>query len=181
MSTIATELGGSKGTLWAYFPSKEMLFAAVLDDVTSAFRAQLDDALCPGRDSRTTLFDFARRFSAKMLDQDAVRLHRLVVGEGGRFPEIGRLFYDRGPAQVLGTLSAYLSREMAEGRLRDANPVRAAQHLVQLVQIEQNLRIWGVVPPPSDEVRDERAAEAVDLFHRAYAPDNAVADTKPQA
>ena len=28
MSAISAELGGSKGTLWSYFPSKEELFAA---------------------------------------------------------------------------------------------------------------------------------------------------------
>lgn len=177
MSTIASELGGSKGTLWAYFPSKEALFAAVLDDVTAAFRAHLTDALLPGRDSRATLFDFVRRFSAKLLDPDSVRLHRLVVGEGGRFPEIGRVFYDRGPAQVLKGLSDHIAVEMAAGRLRDADPMLAAQYLIQLAQIEQNLRIWGVAPPPTDDARDARAAEAVDLFRRAYAPDNPVAET----
>ena len=52
MSTIAAALGGSKGTLWAYFPSKEALFAAVLDDVTAAFRTELADALRPGPGGR---------------------------------------------------------------------------------------------------------------------------------
>ena len=33
MSAISVELGGSKGTLWNYFPSKEELFAAVLEHV----------------------------------------------------------------------------------------------------------------------------------------------------
>src|SRR4026208_346391 len=34
MSSIAAELGGSKGTLWSYFPGKEELFAAVLRETT---------------------------------------------------------------------------------------------------------------------------------------------------
>ena len=32
MSSIAADVGGSKTTLWNYFPSKEDLFAAVVDD-----------------------------------------------------------------------------------------------------------------------------------------------------
>jgi len=171
MSTIAAALGGSKGTLWAYFPSKEALFAAVLDDVTAAFRTELADALRPGRDTRTTLVDFARRFSMKVLNPDAVRLHRLVVGEGGRFPEIGRQFYDRGPAHVMAQLSTYIAGAMATGDLRPADPVRAAQHLVQLVQTHQNLRLWGVASLPDGPAIDTHAAEVVDLFRRAYAPD----------
>ncbi len=171
MSTIAAALGGSKGTLWAYFPSKEALFAAVLDDVTVAFRVELADALRPGRDFRTTLVDFARRFSLKMLNPDAVRLHRLVVGEGGRFPEIGRQFYDRGPADIMARLSTYLAGAMANGDLRPADPLRASQHLMQLVQTHQNLRLWGVASAPDEAAVDAHATEVVDLFRRAYAPD----------
>ncbi|MBD8678577.1 TetR/AcrR family transcriptional regulator [Sphingomonas sp. CFBP 13720] len=171
MSTIAGKLGGSKGTLWAYFPSKEALFAAVLDDVTEAFRAQLYDALRPGRDCRTTLLDFARRFSEKLLSPDAVSLYRLVIGEGGRFPEIGRLFDDRGPAQVKARLATYLEREMAAGHFRRADPFRAAQHLIQLIQIRHNTQLWGSAGPLPAEERERDAQDAVDLFHRAYAPD----------
>src|SRR3546814_13234352 len=41
MSSIASKVGGSKTTLWTYFPSKEELFAAVVDDIV----AQYGDAL----------------------------------------------------------------------------------------------------------------------------------------
>ena len=42
MSAIAAALGGSKGTLWSYFRSKEELFAAVVDDTATSVRSQLD-------------------------------------------------------------------------------------------------------------------------------------------
>ena len=45
MSGIAATLGGSKGTLWNHFPSKEALFAAVLDRVAQAYRARLSQIL----------------------------------------------------------------------------------------------------------------------------------------
>src|SRR3546814_17201673 len=41
MSSIASKVGGSKTTLWTYFPSMEDLFAAVVDDIV----AQYGDAL----------------------------------------------------------------------------------------------------------------------------------------
>ncbi|WP_156106301.1 TetR/AcrR family transcriptional regulator, partial [Sphingobium sp. ba1] len=47
MSGIAAALGGSKGTLWNHFPSKEDLFSAVLDRVATAYRAQLSQILDP--------------------------------------------------------------------------------------------------------------------------------------
>ncbi|UUL82347.1 TetR/AcrR family transcriptional regulator [Sphingomonas qomolangmaensis] len=169
MSTIATQLGGSKGTLWAYFPSKEDLFAAVLDEVTSNFRQNLDDTLRPEREYHATLLDFAERFLRKMLDPDSIRLHRLIIGESGRFPEIGRLFYARGPQIVMERLSRYIAGRMEAGDLRSEDPLQAAMHLIQLIQTQQNLRLWGIIGiPEPDEIR-VHAEKALDLFDRAYA------------
>ena len=37
MSAIAARLGGSKTTLWSYFPSKPVLFMAVAEDLVDAY------------------------------------------------------------------------------------------------------------------------------------------------
>ena len=169
MSTIAAQLGGSKGTLWAYFPSKEELFAAVLDELTASFRQSLDDALRPGRDWATTLLDFLERFLVKMLLPDSIRLHRLIVGEGGRFPEIGRIFYVRGAQIVIERLAAYIEGRMDAGDLRADDPVQAAMHLIQIAQTQQNLRLWGIVDIPAADEIHGHAVRALDLFSRAYA------------
>ena len=42
---IADELGGSKATLWAHFPSKRDLFTAVVEDQVSQFALAIDDVL----------------------------------------------------------------------------------------------------------------------------------------
>lgn len=169
MSTIATELGGSKGTLWAYFPSKEDLFAAVLDDATANFRKSLDDALRPGRDWRTTLLDFSIRFLHKIIDPDSLQLHRLIVGEAGRFPEIGHIFFERGPKRVLDRLSSYIGSCMEAGDLRQDDPIQAAMALIQLTQMQHNLRLWGIVGAPDAEEIHRYAVTALDIFSRAYA------------
>src|SRR3546814_14826440 len=41
MSSIASAVGGSKTTLWTYFPSKEALFEAVVDDIVDYYGAAL--------------------------------------------------------------------------------------------------------------------------------------------
>src|SRR3546814_7944549 len=53
MSSIASAVGGSKTTLWTYFPSKEALFEAVVDDIVDYYGAALqvelpmDEAVLP--------------------------------------------------------------------------------------------------------------------------------------
>jgi len=141
----------------------------VLDDVTASFRQNLEDALRPGRDCSTTLRDFAERFLLKMLHPDSIRLHRLIVGEGGRFPEIGRIFYARGPQVVLERLSTYIGEQMKAGALRTDDPMEAALILIQLTQTQQNLRLWGIVDIPDAEAVRRYAGKALHLFNCAYA------------
>ncbi len=169
MSTIAAELGGSKGTLWAHFPSKEALFAAVLDDVTAAFRAELEDALRPGRSIEETLVAFCERFLTKLASPAALSLHRLIVGEAGRFPEVGAMFFERGPAPVIRQLSHYLSGEMESGRLRRTEPAEAARHLIALANAPQQPCLWNVRPALTAGEISAHAESAVQVFLRGYA------------
>ena len=97
MSSIAAELGGSKGTLWSYFPSKEALFAAVLDDATTAYREQLAELLDPCGDLRTTLERAGFKLVEKITSPNAISLPGLVVADAGRFPARGAIFYEHAP------------------------------------------------------------------------------------
>ena len=70
LKSIAATLGGSKGTLWSYFASKEILFAAVIDRVTDAFRAQLSLILNPRDGVESALRRFGIEFLRKVSTTD---------------------------------------------------------------------------------------------------------------
>jgi AcrR family transcriptional regulator len=170
MSAIAAQLGGSKGTLWNYFPAKEGLFTAVVDRATQAFRRQLTVILNPEDELRTALSRFCEEFLAKLTSPEAVALHRLVVGETSRFPELGRIFYERAPRATQLLLADYVAEAQARGLLGDIVPLRAAQHLTWLCMSGcYQMLLTGVVPciARADLVAD--AAAAVDTFLRAWA------------
>jgi TetR/AcrR family transcriptional regulator, mexJK operon transcriptional repressor len=48
-------------------------------------------------DPAAGLRDLARALLAQVIQPTVMQLRRLVIGEAGRFPELGRLFYDSGP------------------------------------------------------------------------------------
>lgn len=170
MSGIASALGGSKGTLWSYFPSKEVLFGAVLDRATLAFREELEGVLRHEASFEATLQKLGESFIAKMSSRDAVSLYRLVVGESKRFPEIGRIFYERGPQRTLERLADFLSAAMQAGLVRQTDPFAAAQYLVSLYFARSQQRmLTGVCESlTAAEVR-EQAAGAAEVFLRAFA------------
>jgi TetR/AcrR family transcriptional repressor of mexJK operon len=169
MSGIAAELGGSKGTLWSYFPSKEALFTAVVDRATQEFRRQLTVILNPADEIHTALTRFCDQFLAKITSAEAIALHRLVVGETSRFPELGRIFYDRAPRQTHQLLAGYIADVQARGHLLGIEPLRAAQQLTWLCMSgHHQMLLTGVVAHISAEEMAADIEAAMTTFLRAY-------------
>lgn len=149
MSSIAASLGGSKTTLWSYFPSKEDLFAAVLEGEIGRFRIGVLEVLDQDGPLVETLRRFCRAFLRKLMSPDILRLNRLVISEAERFPEVGRIFFECGPKETGQRLSEYLRRAMDRGLLREADPLLVAQQLLHLCQARSHMRcLWNVGTPP---------------------------------
>ncbi len=77
----------SKPTVYNHFPDKSALILAVLSQWVDANKP----LIAPLRDS-AELDEFVRRH---WLTDEAVRFYALVIGEGWRFPQAKRLFWDQ--------------------------------------------------------------------------------------
>jgi AcrR family transcriptional regulator len=173
MSTIAAELGGSKTTLWSYFPSKDELFAAVLDSKIADFQRELDEALVPTGGTEAVLTRFGRVLMRKILSPLSIAVHRLIVSEVERFPWIGKTFAERGPDRVRAHLAHYLEDEMAAGRLRQGDPILAARQFIALCQAGYYIdRLWRPdILKTADP--DAEVAAATTTFMAAWGPQKA--------
>jgi AcrR family transcriptional regulator len=168
MSSLSQTLGGSKATLWSYFRSKEELFAAVIEDVTHAFRERLAGELRAVGDPRMTLVAFCRGFMNKAAVPDALATWRLVVSESGRSPEVGRIFYERAASHIHRALAGYIGSQIDAGRLRAEDPVRMAQLLMGMCGTQQTRSLFGL----EMEDRDTAAERFTDYFLRLFAVEN---------
>jgi AcrR family transcriptional regulator len=170
MSSIAARVGGSKGTLYNYFRSKEELFDAVVR--RSCDRLQADMGAFPERgEVRGRLITMAMGFLDHVLSPEALAIYRVVISEGGRFPELARLFYEAGPRRGMARVAELLERLMDEGVLRRADPMIAAQQFNALaLSGAHNLRLWNVIGDLTPAEKRERAELAAETFLRAYAP-----------
>lgn len=168
MSGLLKTLGGSKATLWSYFRSKEDLFGAVIADVTAAFREQVRSELLTPGEMEATLVNFCRSFMNKTAHADGVAAWRLVVAESGRFPEVGRIFYEQAAGHVERALSDYIAQQIAAGRLRDEGALNMARVLIGMTAAQQNRRLWGVATAGAEEI-DTLAHRFVGYFLRLFA------------
>lgn len=171
MSAIATRLGGSKGTLYNYFKSKEELFSAVVAKECAGLAASLFQNVPPDGEMRQRLTHFGRVILTRLLGDGPIRLQRIIVAETERFPEIGEAFYESGPRQIQDRLSGYMAADIAAGRLRDSDPQAAASQFKDLVlsNIHQQ-KLWGVLGDFTEAHLEAHVQRAVDTFLRAYAP-----------
>jgi AcrR family transcriptional regulator len=168
MTAIAAALGGSKATLWSYFPSKEDLFAAVIEAASNRMRADVYPALDAAGPLEATLRAFCLGFLTSITAPDGMALYRLVVGESGRFPEVGRLFYERAARHTLEALANFLAHHMAAGSLRPDDPAGAAAALIGLCQAGGYRDLLWRSLPPDQAVLDRDAAFATAAFLAAY-------------
>lgn len=169
MSAVAARLGGSKGTLYNYFSSKEELFSAmVTEECEAEFLAMVEFQPLDGLEE--TLRRFGLRFLRYLLSETALGFHRLLSAEAARFPELGRMFYAAGPARTVERLSAFLKECMDAGRLREADPEAAAAFLTGLLKSSlHHRRVWNVEAPPSPRALEAHVAQAVEVFLHGFA------------
>ena len=169
MSAIAARLGGSKGTLYNYFPSKELLFAALLKEACDAGDWTSFPPDAAEVDVAAVLGETGRKFLDFVLGEKARNIHRLVISESARFPELGRTFYENGPKVGITAVAGWMERQMQAGRLRAVDPERAAVTFIALCKSEIYQKVlWAVEPEPSDAAKASTVQTAVEVFLAAY-------------
>ena len=172
MSSIASKVGGSKTTLWTYFPSKEDLFAAVVDDIVAPDGDALAIDLPLDEPVPDVLRIFGNLLMTKLTATPILSLFRLVVGEAERFPHLAETFYERGPRRGKARAADWVGEKMVRGELRMGDPVRAVQQFTGLCQSGLYQFAMLNLPESRDLARlHDDVDAAVDAFYRAWRPD----------
>ena len=171
MDRIAREGGVSKATVYAHFAGKEDLFGAVVAHLSERrFHGFSAEALDPG-DIARSLTTIATRFLDLVLSPEAIALNRIIIGEVTRFPVLGQVFWEAGPARTRAQIEGFLRRAAVLGSLDIADARLAAEQFVALARGEIHLRSLLRLEDPADPAAlADAAANAVATFLRAFAP-----------
>lgn len=174
MDAIAEIAAVSKQTVYAHFQSKEALFLEVIAAMTGGAAREIGEHLEETLDDRPVR-DY---LTAVAMDQLSVvmtprlmQLRRMVIGETGRFPELGRSLYENGPMSSIRRLTRALAHYISNGQIRDCDPAQAANQFNWIVMgAPTNAAMFlgdsGIPSPPELHAH---ALEAVRIFLSAYA------------
>ncbi|KTB80968.1 TetR family transcriptional regulator [Pseudomonas syringae pv. syringae PD2774] len=169
MNEVTKRMGGSKATIYSYFPSKEELFIAVVNRLATAHLADAVSELAIQDDKPIDLRALFTRFGERMLmvlinADKALAVYRMVVAESGH-SDIGMMFYESGPSQCLQTVTSLMTLAMRKGQLRETDPHIASLQLTSLLTAETDIRLYQQAPMPLsiEEIR-AMVERAVDTF-----------------
>lgn len=160
MLGIARRAGASKETLYAWFASREGLFAAMIEENADRAAAQVAAALDGAADPRDILTGFAFGLAQLLTSDRSVVLNRAAMVS----PDLARLLLASGRHRVGPLVERYLAGLADEGRLVVDDPAEAFGLLYGLVVQDTQIRVLLGEAAPSPEAVAARAGVAVDRF-----------------
>lgn len=173
MNDIARGAGVSKGTLYVYFESKVSLFEALIreDRKQQAERLVIPEGAA---DPRAPLAVFGRSLLALMTQPEMVAQVRIVIAATGKFPSLGRAFYESGPCYGEKRLAERLENWREAGLLHFTDGRTAARQFIDLCKSGVFAAcLFGVTEAATPETIAQTVDRAVEIFMRVYGAESA--------
>lgn len=169
MDEIARVAGVSKATLYKYFTDKRQLFTQVATLECQRQAATALDRIDRAAPPREVLGQTGRHFLSFITSKFGQQIFRICVAESDRFPELGRRFFESGPAVMRAEMAAYFAQACARGELRIDDYIMAADQFGELCKADLWMRLmFGVIREATPSDIDRVVDNAVETFLARY-------------
>ena len=133
MDRIAARAEVSKRTVYNHFPSKEELFAEIMQRLWSRAAPHNDDPYRPERGLREQLHELLEAKMATLSDQNFIDLARIAIGATVHSPDRAKIWLTRLNERE-ETFSVWIRAAQKDGRLKAVDPGFAASQLHALLK-----------------------------------------------
>ena len=172
MAALSERLGGSKATLYGYFPSKEELLRAVLDFQVATDADRIMRDFPENDDLHESLIQLGTAYLNKRMSPLPVANIRMVATQPAG-STMGKDFYENIIRPHWHRLADKFEELMDQGKLRRADPQLAMMHWKGLCDwdfFEQ--RLLGAIDGPDPRLVKKAVTAAADAFLRLYGPND---------
>ncbi len=149
LDDVIAKSGGSRQTLYALFGGKQGLFEEIVsDNCETIFRGMTPDLLAT-RPPCDVLEEVGTRYLTIVTSPACMSLHRLIISEAPRIPEIAQRFWSLGPGRSRRFLAAFFETQIARGVLRLPEADAAANHFLEMLSGTVRMQcLIGLRPSP---------------------------------
>jgi AcrR family transcriptional regulator len=167
IENVARRAGVSTKTLYRVVPDKKTLFEATVTQRMDRFVSAVSLRACEGGDIEAALPDALLACADLVLDPEVIALHRLILADSDKFPEIAETFYIKAMRRSVAALAEWLLVQQKRGLIAlDDVDAAAGMLLGMLVFQPQRDVMFGHKPPPSRRELELRARTCSALFLR---------------
>jgi AcrR family transcriptional regulator len=168
MAALSERLGGSKATLYGYFPSKEDLLRAVLDFQVATEADRVMREFPKTDDLRESLILLGTAYLNKRMSPLPVTNIRMVASQP-HGSTMGKEFYENIIRPAFQRLAGKFERLMDEGKLKRADPELVTMHWKGLCDWDFfERRLLGAIEGPDPKQVKKAATAAADAFLVLY-------------
>ena len=150
IEAIARACSVAKRTIYARWSGKPALFRAVLERLMARWLSNTGDwAVTDSLEA--ALDEAAERILAVALTPEAVALHRLMIAESSRFPELPMMMRQAGASEGSARIAGLLDSAIAAGALPQQDTAFAAEQFLHLVLSGPQRRALGLGCPLDEQ------------------------------
>ena len=129
MDDIALRARVSKGTIYLYFPSKEAIFKALIQEMLGPQLARFSGLASAHQGPIAPLLaEILRSLGRFLASSDRVVLPKIVIAEAGNFPDLARIYREEIIERGLALFGGLVQAGIARGEFREV----PAQHAARL-------------------------------------------------
>ena len=168
VEAIARRAGISKRTFYHRFQDKADIFKAVVQRVIDRLRPRDVALLFEGNSIDEILHRLAILIARASLTSEALALHRVILAEAQRFPELAVIMDQQGARQhAIDHIAALLQCEIDANRFTLKNATFAAEQFLQMVVGAPQRRALGLGQPLTNAELERWAHDTTNLFLKA--------------
>jgi TetR/AcrR family transcriptional regulator, mexJK operon transcriptional repressor len=165
IEAVAQRARISKRTFYHRFENKSALFSAVVHRTVERLRPPANVPLVRGANLSEILRGLAELILRAALTPPAIALHRLIVAESSRFPDLVAVVTKEGASEeAVRLIAGVLERETRAGNLQLGNSTFAAQQFLYMVTALPQRRALGLGTPMTSAEVDAWSRDVVNLF-----------------
>ena len=165
IDAIARQARIAKRTLYSRYHDKAELFGAVVHQMIERLREGSGAELFEGGTLEEILMRLSRFILQAALSPPSLALHRVILAEATRFPELAAVANEQGRSrEAVSRIAALLERETAPGKLAPQDAAFAAAQFLQMVVGLPQRRALGLGTPMTQKELESWTRDTVALF-----------------